>query len=106
VSEAKPPTWFIATTLFMLLISGAWTIASAFPSAFRSYSLTAITVGNLGFLLALLSSALGYVRGEAKPVWKRIMIYSFAFGIIFLMASIIMFSVSVVTRPASPVTFD
>jgi hypothetical protein len=105
VSEAKPPTWFIATTLFMLLISGAWTIASA-TSALRAYSLTAITVGNLGFLLALLSSALGYATGEARPVWKRIMIYSFAFGVVFLMASIVIFSVALLSRPAFATILD
>ena len=105
MSEAKPPTWFIATTLFMLLISGAWTIASA-TSVLRVYALTAVTVGNLGFLLALLSSALGYASGEARPSWKRLMIYSFAFGIVSLMASIVIFSVDVLTRPAFAATLD
>jgi len=97
MAEEKPPTWFIATTLFMLVVSGAWTLASTFPfqTSLRVYSIAAVAVANISFLLALLACVLAYLRSNQRRTWRTIMIYSFTAGILFLMGSILIYAVGI-----------
>lgn len=68
LAEEKPPTWFMMTTVFLLFVSGAWTVASTFPFPLRAYSITAVTVANLNFLFAAVVSCGPYPRQSERGV--------------------------------------
>ncbi len=99
MAEEKPPTWFIATTLSMLIVTGAWTLASTIPfnTWLRIFSIATVTAANIGFLLALLACVLAYLKADGRITWRRIMVYAFTIGVLFLMTSIVTYAASVMT---------
>jgi len=96
--EEKDQVRMILVTLFMIFISGCWTLATIIPLSvhwtFRSMQLVTVTVANISFLLSLLALMLIYsnmMKAEAVRKWFTIM---FSIGIAALIISIIIFSAS------------
>jgi hypothetical protein len=101
MSEERIPSRMVLITLVMIFISGCWTVATLTPfpmkSNFRPYSIATITTANIAFLLSLLTSTLSYAKIGDQTKMKRITVYLFNIGIVFLIASIILFSASYIT---------
>jgi tetrahydromethanopterin S-methyltransferase subunit C len=93
----------VLVPLFMLFISGAWTLASLIPyvrwGAMRETMFYTVIISNISFLVSLLLSMLFYLEVGEKETHKRTMVLAFSIGIIALIISIVVFTVSFVMQP-------
>jgi len=103
MSKEKPSIWLVLISLFMLFVSGAWTVASIMPfmisKTIRSIMIVTVSASNVSFLATLLAAMLQYSGYRKDKNMKKMMVYSFAAGIIALMISIILFSTSYLMLP-------
>ena len=97
----RVPSWIFITTLLMIFVSGCWTIATIGPFLirpdFRPYTIVAVTIANLAFLLSLMTSMFSYAKLGDQSKIKQIMVYLFSSGILSLIISIVIFSISYLT---------
>lgn len=102
MSEEKVSTWIIVTTLFMMFISGCWTVATIIPwklhPSIRSAMIITVTIADVAFLLSLLASMLSYSL-SSKEATKKVSMFMFCLGIAALVVSIILFSASFLLKP-------
>lgn len=103
MTEEKGLTRIIPITLFMIFISGCWTLATIIPFPMhwptRSIQLTVVTVADVTFLLSLLTSILSYSGMADREAMRKWSIIMFCTGITALIASIILFSASYLVKP-------
>lgn len=96
MTEEKDLTRMIQITLFMIFISGCWTLASIIPFSMRwpvrSAQLAVVTVADVAFLIALLALMLSYGGMAEKEAVRRWAVLMFCVGMVALIASIILFS--------------
>ena len=108
MAEEKGPTWMIWVTLFMIFISGCWTFATIIPFphtlASRTALMIGVTVADVTFLISLLASMLSYSGMADREQMRRWAVIMFCLGITALVASIILFSASSITKP--PIYID
>jgi len=103
MTEEKDLTRMIPITLFMIFVSGCWTLASIIPFSIRwpahSAQLAIVTVADVAFLIALLALMLSYGGMAEKEAVRRWAILMFCVGMVTLIASIILFSSSYLLWP-------
>ncbi|TEU06387.1 hypothetical protein E3I90_02250 [Candidatus Bathyarchaeota archaeon] len=82
LKKEKPLTWFVIVNLALLFISGCWMVGSLMVTSWKS---------SLGFArpLLLTSTALANIAKEDPA--RRVTVYAFTVGILFLMVSMIIF---------------
>jgi hypothetical protein len=101
--EETRPGPLIWITLFMIFISGCWTLATIvpFPLAWptRAVQLAVVTVSNISFLVSLLASMLYQGEMIERETARRWSIIFFAVGITALIVSILLFSASYLVKP-------
>ncbi|MCS7365353.1 MAG: hypothetical protein NDF54_07955 [archaeon GB-1867-035] len=97
----------ILINLFMIFISGCWTLATILPFTMnwmiRSIQLITITIADISFLLSLLASILVYSGFMREEIARKWFIIFFCIGILALIITIILFSTSyLIKHPSRP----
>jgi len=92
--------------LALLFISGCWMIGSLMVTSWkpslgfaRPLLLTGTALANISFLASMLTSILGAANIVKETPARRVTVYVFAVGILFLIISIIAFCWIVVSTP-------